>query len=340
MYLNTFAQGSAPLDMTGTGRVPQPAGQRGRTGHPARAGRALPVVQHRAAADAVPLPGMGPRGRAGDRAAAWRPSVGAFMGSGQPAPGAALPRAGAGPAWPRRQRVGARRRSTPTTRCRWTPRRSSAAMGLQQPVLIGHSMGGRNAMLLMRRNQARLRARGDRRCRAGTVGQGPRRDRRLRAGEPGIRRPGAFRAQRAAIRSVPPARAHRAHGEIQHAGTRGRQICQQMRFQPAPPGHRARHPARWRTSRWRMPAAFDLPVLLVRGANSNILAPDAAERFAAALPQGTLVTVPETAATTCMARTPRGSLRRWARFLRPWTDPAALPERLLQRNALCHGRLY
>jgi pimeloyl-ACP methyl ester carboxylesterase len=37
---------------------------------------------------------------------------------------------------------------------------------------------------------------------------------------------------------------------------------------------------------------FDLPVLLVRGAESNILAPDAAERFAAALPRGRLVTVP------------------------------------------------
>jgi pimeloyl-ACP methyl ester carboxylesterase len=40
-------------------------------------------------------------------------------------------------------------------------------------------------------------------------------------------------------------------------------------------------------------AGFDLPVLLVRGANSNILAPDAAERFAAALPRGRLVTVPD-----------------------------------------------
>ena len=39
-------------------------------------------------------------------------------------------------------------------------------------------------------------------------------------------------------------------------------------------------------------AAFHLPVLLVRGENSNILAPDAAERFAAALPQGRLATVP------------------------------------------------
>jgi pimeloyl-ACP methyl ester carboxylesterase len=39
--------------------------------------------------------------------------------------------------------------------------------------------------------------------------------------------------------------------------------------------------------------AFDLPVLLVRGADSNILDADAAERFAAALPQGRLATVPK-----------------------------------------------
>jgi pimeloyl-ACP methyl ester carboxylesterase len=38
---------------------------------------------------------------------------------------------------------------------------------------------------------------------------------------------------------------------------------------------------------------FALPVLLVRGANSNILEAEAAERFAAALPAGRLVTVPD-----------------------------------------------
>jgi pimeloyl-ACP methyl ester carboxylesterase len=38
--------------------------------------------------------------------------------------------------------------------------------------------------------------------------------------------------------------------------------------------------------------AFELPVLLVRGADSRILTADAAERFRAALPHGTLVTVP------------------------------------------------
>jgi pimeloyl-ACP methyl ester carboxylesterase len=39
-------------------------------------------------------------------------------------------------------------------------------------------------------------------------------------------------------------------------------------------------------------ASFHLPVLLVRGERSNILAPDAAERFRDALPLGRLVTVP------------------------------------------------
>jgi pimeloyl-ACP methyl ester carboxylesterase len=37
---------------------------------------------------------------------------------------------------------------------------------------------------------------------------------------------------------------------------------------------------------------FDFPVLVVRGALSSVLAPDAAQRFAEALPQGRLVTVP------------------------------------------------
>ena len=40
-------------------------------------------------------------------------------------------------------------------------------------------------------------------------------------------------------------------------------------------------------------ATLNLPVLVVRGADSNILAPDAAERFRDALPQGQLVTVPK-----------------------------------------------
>jgi esterase len=40
-------------------------------------------------------------------------------------------------------------------------------------------------------------------------------------------------------------------------------------------------------------ANLEMPVLVVRGATSSILEPDAAERFAATLPNGKLVTVPE-----------------------------------------------
>ena len=39
--------------------------------------------------------------------------------------------------------------------------------------------------------------------------------------------------------------------------------------------------------------AFDLPALIVRGGDSKVLAPEGAERFAGALPQGRLVTVPD-----------------------------------------------
>ena len=39
-------------------------------------------------------------------------------------------------------------------------------------------------------------------------------------------------------------------------------------------------------------AAFDFPVLVLRGETSNILEPDAASRFRDALPQGQLIEVP------------------------------------------------
>ena len=39
--------------------------------------------------------------------------------------------------------------------------------------------------------------------------------------------------------------------------------------------------------------AFDLPALVVRGGDSNVLTVEGAERFAGALPRGRLVTVPD-----------------------------------------------
>ncbi|HET6606810.1 MAG TPA: hypothetical protein VFG62_09090, partial [Rhodopila sp.] len=60
--------------------------------------------------------------------------------------------------------------------------------------------------------------------------------------------------------------------------------------------------------------AFDLPVLLVRGADSNILDADAAERFATALPRGGLATVPKAGHNVHGQNTP-GFLRALTGFL-------------------------
>ncbi len=168
-----------------------------------------------------------------------------------------------------------------------------AALGLERAILVGHSMGGRNAMLLTRRDAARLRALvvvdvGPEVSDRGRAG-----DRRLRARQRGVRRSRSFRAQRAELRSVSLARAYRADGEIQHAAAGGRKVRQQVRCDAAPAGAGARQRAAGEHHAARTRAAFQLPVLVVRGANSRILAADAAERFRDALPQGALVTVPD-----------------------------------------------
>jgi pimeloyl-ACP methyl ester carboxylesterase len=167
-----------------------------------------------------------------------------------------------------------------------------AAMGLRRPVLIGHSMGGRNAMLLTRRNQALLHA-------AVIVDVGPELSERGRAAIAGfvqvnqefddlehfvrnVRQYDPYRSREHIERTVKYNMLQRADGKFVSK-------CDS-------------NPRRLNIVRGSGPlenitlddaAGFDLPVLLVRGANSNILTPDAAERFAAALPYGTLVTVPD-----------------------------------------------
>ena len=167
-----------------------------------------------------------------------------------------------------------------------------AAMGLDRPVLMGHSMGGRNAMLLMRRKQAKLRA-------AVIVDVGPELSDKGRAAIGGfvqanqefddlehfvrnVRQYDPYRSREHIERTVKYNMLERADGKYvskcdsnpRRLGiVRGSGPLENITLDDA--------------------AGFDLPVLLVRGANSNILAPDAAERFAAALPQGVLVTVPD-----------------------------------------------
>lgn len=167
-----------------------------------------------------------------------------------------------------------------------------AAMGLDRPILMGHSMGGRNAMLLTRRNPALLRS-------LVIVDVGPELSEKGRAAIAGfvqtaqefddlehfvraVRQYDPYRPREHIERTVKYNMLQRADGKFvskcdsnprRLSIVRGSGPLENISLQDA--------------------AGFELPVLLVRGANSNILAPDAAERFAAALPRGTLVTVPD-----------------------------------------------
>src|SRR3954470_10900215 len=166
------------------------------------------------------------------------------------------------------------------------------AMGLDRPVLVGHSMGGRNAMLLMRRKAAKLRA-------AVIVDVGPEVSDKGRAAIAGfvqgnqefddlehfvrnVRQYDPYRSREHIERTVKYNMLERADGKyISKCDSNPRRLGIVRAAGPQ------------ENITLAEAAGFDLPVLLVRGANSNILAPDAAERFAAALPRGRLATVPD-----------------------------------------------
>jgi esterase len=166
------------------------------------------------------------------------------------------------------------------------------AMGLERPVLIGHSMGGRNAMLLTRRNQALLRA-------AVIVDVGPELSDKGRAAIGGfVQANQEFDDLEHFVRNVRQYDPYRSREHIERTVKYNMLQRADGKFVSKCDSN----PRRLNIVRGSGPlenitledaAAFDLPVLLVRGANSNILAPDAAERFAAALPSGRLVTVPD-----------------------------------------------
>jgi pimeloyl-ACP methyl ester carboxylesterase len=166
------------------------------------------------------------------------------------------------------------------------------AMGLQRPVVIGHSMGGRNTMLLLRRNAAVARA-------AVIVDVGPELSEKGRAAIAGfvqgnqefddlehfvrnVRQYDPYRSREHIERTVKYNMLERADGKyVSKCDSNPRRLGIVRASGPL------------ENISLADAAGFDLPVLLVRGANSNILAADAAERFAAALPRGTLVTVPD-----------------------------------------------
>lgn len=166
------------------------------------------------------------------------------------------------------------------------------ALGLRQPIVIGHSMGGRNAMLLTRRDPSRLRA-------LVIVDVGPELSERGRAVIAGfvqanqefenlqqfvenVRKYDPYRSQEHIERTVKYNMLQRADGKFVSKCDAAPRRLGLVRGQ-GPQENITLDEAR----------EFHLPVLLVRGANSGILAADAAERFRDALPQGTLVTVPD-----------------------------------------------
>jgi pimeloyl-ACP methyl ester carboxylesterase len=166
------------------------------------------------------------------------------------------------------------------------------AMGLRRPLLIGHSMGGRNAMLLTRRSPALLRG-------LAIVDVGPEVSDRGRAVIAGfvrdneefddlgqfisnVQRYDPYRSREHIERTVKYNMLQRADGKFVSKCDANPRRLGVIRGS-GPQENITLEEAR----------AFDLPVLLVRGADSRILTAEAAERFRDALPNGTLVTVPD-----------------------------------------------
>ncbi len=167
-----------------------------------------------------------------------------------------------------------------------------AAMAVERPILIGHSMGGRNSLLLTRRSQHLLRA-------LVVVDVGPEVSEKGRAAIAGfVQAAQEFDDLEHFVRKVREYDPYRPRAHIE------RTVKYNM-LERADGKYISKcdsNPRRLGIIRGAGPLenitledarAFDLPVLLVRGADSNILEADAAERFAAALPRGRLATVPK-----------------------------------------------
>jgi len=165
------------------------------------------------------------------------------------------------------------------------------AMGLERPILIGHSMGGRNSLILTKHNPERLRA-------LVIVDVGPEVSDRGRAAIAGfvqenqefedldhfvanVRKYDPYRSREHIERTVKYNMLRRADGKfVSKCDSNPRRLGIVRASGPL------------ENVTLEDVGTFHIPVLLVRGERSNILAPDAAERFRDALPQGTLVTVP------------------------------------------------
>jgi pimeloyl-ACP methyl ester carboxylesterase len=166
-----------------------------------------------------------------------------------------------------------------------------SAIGLRRPLLMGHSMGGRNAMLLTRRNPSLLRA-------LAIVDVGPEVSDRGRSVIAGfVRDNEEFDDLDHFVRNVQQYDPYRSREHIERTVKYNMLQRADGKFVSKCDAN----PRRLGVVRGTGPqenitleeaGGFDLPVLLVRGADSRILTAEAAERFRLALPNGSLVTVP------------------------------------------------
>lgn len=164
--------------------------------------------------------------------------------------------------------------------------------GIERPVLFAHSMGGMVTLDLTQRRPDLLRA-------VGLVDIGP------KISEVGTRMIGEFVHRNVEfddmeefldrVERYDPYR-KRAHMErtlkynlLRRADGRYVSKVDRRRFSPAGEEARRRLPALRDLEDW---AHMDFPVLVVRGADSNVLLAGPAAEFAEALPQGRLVTIP------------------------------------------------
>lgn len=162
-----------------------------------------------------------------------------------------------------------------------------AELALEPPIVIGHSMGGRNALRLVLDHPEAVRAlvivdigpeispEG-----AQAIGSFIRKNREFDDIDEFVRnvqRYDPFRSKEHIARTVRYNLLRRVDGKYVSK-------CDQ--------GHRIASVAEERPISLADVKAIEQPVLIVRGAQSNILTAEAAARFAAALPNGRLVTVP------------------------------------------------
>lgn len=166
------------------------------------------------------------------------------------------------------------------------------AMRLEKPIVMAHSMGGRNALLLAKHAPGIMRG-------LVIVDVGPEvSDRGRKVIASFVRENEEFDDLEHFVRNVRKYDPYRSREHIERTVKYNMIQREDGKFVSKCDSNPRRagllnQQAQQENVTLEDAATFDFPVLIVRGENSNILEPDAAGRFRDALPQGRLVTVPD-----------------------------------------------